>query len=95
MELRDNKQISSDTLIELAEIVLKNNLFEFDQKTFKQVRGTAIGTKFAPPYAILFMADLEEKIPNAFEEKADMVAVHRRHFFYLGTWRRISGKISQ
>ena len=61
LELRDNKQISSDTLIELAEIVLKNNFFEFDQKTFKQVRGTAIGTKFAPPYAILFMDDLEEK----------------------------------
>ena len=69
LELRDNKQISSDTLIELAEIVLKNTFFEFDQKTFKQVRGTAIGTKFAPPYAILFMADLEEKILNAFEEK--------------------------
>ena len=69
LELRDNKQISSDTLIELAEIILKSNLFEFDQKTFKQVRGTAIGTNFAPPYAILFMADLEEKILNAFEEK--------------------------
>ena len=69
MELRDNKHISSDTFIELAEIVLKNNIFEFDEKTFKQVRGTAIGTKFAPPYAILFMADLEEKILNAFEEK--------------------------
>ena len=68
-ELRDNKQISSDTLIELPEIVLKNNFFEYDQKTFKQVRGTAIGTKFAPPYAILFMANLEEKILNAFEEK--------------------------
>ena len=49
--------------------MLKNNFFEFDQKTFKQVHGTAIGTKFAPPYAILFMADLEEKILNAFEEK--------------------------
>ena len=35
LELKDNKQISSGTLIELAEIVLKNNLFEFDQKTFK------------------------------------------------------------
>ena len=69
LELRENKQISSDTLIELAEIVLKNNFFECDQKTLKQVRGTAIGTKFAPPYAILVMADLEEKILNAFEEK--------------------------
>ena len=32
LELRDNEQISNDTLTELAEIVLKNNLFEFDQK---------------------------------------------------------------
>ena len=69
LELRDNKQISSDTLIELAEIVLKNNIFQFDEKTFKQVRGTAIETKFASPHAILFMADLEEKILSAFEKK--------------------------
>ena len=67
--MRDNKQISSDTLVELVEIVLKNNIFQFDEKTFKQVRGTAIGTKFAPPYAILFMADLEEKILSASEKK--------------------------
>ena len=67
LKLRDNKQISSDTLIELVEIVLKN-IFEFDEKTFKQVTGTKIGTKFAPPY-ILFMAGLEEKILSAFEEK--------------------------
>ena len=68
LKLRDNKQISSDTLIELVEIVLKK-IFEFDEKTFKQVTGTKIGTKFAPPYDILFMAGLEEKILSAFEEK--------------------------
>ena len=69
LELKDNKQISSDILIELAEIVLNNNIFEFDEKTFRQVRGKAIGTKFAPPYAIWFIADLEEKLLSAFEEK--------------------------
>ena len=69
LELRDNKQISSDNLIELAEMVLKNNIFQFNEKTFKQVRGTAVGTKFAPPYAILFMADIEEKILSASEKK--------------------------
>ena len=69
LETRDNKQISSETLMELAEVVLKNNTFEFDQKTFKQERGTAIGTKFAPPYAILFMADFEEKMLEGFEKK--------------------------
>ena len=35
----------------------------------QQIRGTTIGTKFAPPYAILFMADLEEKILSASEKK--------------------------
>ena len=68
-ELRDNKQISSDSLIELAETKLKNNIFQFDEKTFKQVCGTAIGTKLAPPYAILFMGDLEEKILHASQKK--------------------------
>ena len=33
LESSDNKQISNSTLIELAEIVLKNNFFEFDKKT--------------------------------------------------------------
>ena len=28
----------------------------------KQLSGTAIGTKFAPPYAVLLMAHLAEKI---------------------------------
>ena len=68
-KLGENKQISSDTLTELAEIVLKNNIFEFDKKTFKQKNGTAIGPKFAPPYAILLTADLEEKMLEIFEKK--------------------------
>ena len=65
----DNKQISSDTLTELAEVVFKNNIFEFDKKTFKQKRGTAIVTKFAPPYAILFMEDFKKKMLESFEKK--------------------------
>ena len=35
LENRENKKISSDTSAELAETVLKNNIFEFDEKTFK------------------------------------------------------------
>ena len=63
LEIRDKKQISIDKML------LKNYIFEFNEKTFKQVHETVIGTKFAPPYAILFMADSEEKIINAFEKK--------------------------
>ena len=62
LELRREKKVSTSTLVELAEVVLKNNVFTFGKKTLKQLRGTAIGTKFAPPNSILFMAELEEEI---------------------------------
>ena len=39
------------------------------KKTLKQKQGTAIGTKFAPPNSILFMAELEEKIIKGSEYK--------------------------
>ena len=52
----------TSSLLEFAEIVLKNNIFHFSEKTLKHLRGTAIDTKFAQPYAIIFMADLEERI---------------------------------
>ena len=48
-------------LMKLVKVALKNNIFEFDEKTFKQKRGTTIVTKFATSYAILFMADFEKK----------------------------------
>ena len=62
MELRREKKVSTSTLVELAEVVLKNNVFTFGEKTLKQLRGAAIGPTFAPPYSILFMAELEEEI---------------------------------
>ena len=72
MDSRIDKQVTADTLIELLELVLKNNIFEFFDKTYKQIRGTAIGTKFAPPYAVLFMAALEEKILNKVKKKPNV-----------------------
>ena len=38
LETRDNKQISSDTLTERAEVVLKNNIFEFETETWNRNR---------------------------------------------------------
>ena len=69
LDARTEKKVTTETLLELAEIVLKNNIFQFNEKTLKQLRGTAIGTKFAPPYAIIFMADLEERILKDIELK--------------------------
>ena len=60
LDLRKDKRISTESLIELAECVLKNNIFEHNLSFYKQLRGTAIGTKMAPPYAIIFLGDLEK-----------------------------------
>ena len=49
--------------------MLKINIFTFGKKILKQKQGTAIGTKFAPLYSILFMAELEEEIIKESEYK--------------------------
>ena len=66
---RGDKTVSTDSLIELAECLLKNNIFERNTSFYKQLRGTAIGTKIAPPYAMIFMGDLEEKILRDCDKK--------------------------
>ena len=62
LENRSVKKIPSENLIEMAEFVLKNNLFKFNNKVFQQISGIAIGTKFAPPYACIYMDRVEQDI---------------------------------
>ena len=54
-EKYSNKKVSTDNIGKMADFVLKSNLFELDSKFYKQISGTAIGTKFAHPYACIFM----------------------------------------
>ena len=51
VEEMTDKKISSTDLVEMAEFILKNHLFEFETKIIQQISGTTIGTKFAAPYA--------------------------------------------
>ena len=46
----------------MARLILENNYFEFDGKVYKQKLGTAIGIKFAPSFANIFMSQLEVKM---------------------------------
>ena len=62
LDKRTCKEIPTENLIKMAEFVLKNNFFEFDTNVYQQISGTAIGTKFAPPYADIFIDQLEIKI---------------------------------
>ena len=55
LENREVKKISREDLVKMAEFLLKNNHFEFNRGIKHQLSGTAIGTKFAPLYACIFM----------------------------------------
>ena len=59
---KTENNVRTETLVELAEIVLKNNIFQFNEKNLKPVRSTATSSKFAPLYVVLFMTNLERKI---------------------------------
>ena len=61
LERRDIKNIPTEDLVKMAEFVLNNNIFEFNCRAYQQKSGTAIGTKFAPPYACIYMYEVEQK----------------------------------
>ena len=69
LDARQDKTVSTDILMDLASLVLKSNYFEFDQKYYLLNQGTAIGTKMAPSYAILFLDEIESAFLNSVLEK--------------------------
>ena len=54
-----NKKLSTEDTGKMANFVLKNNFFEFDSKFYKQISGTAIGTKF---YSYIFIDHIETEL---------------------------------
>ena len=49
-------------LLELLEMVTKNNVFEFDGEYYLQTKGVPMGNIMAPSYSGLFMGELEQKL---------------------------------
>ena len=58
----DTVPIPPGAMSDLLSIVLTQNYFQFNDSMYHQVQGTAMGTKMAPSYANLFMAELEERL---------------------------------
>ena len=57
-ETLDNRKIRkllTSKLVKMRQLVLKNKYFQFSQKVYQHISGTLISTKFAPPYACIFM----------------------------------------
>ena len=60
---------TNHSLCNLLRLVLTTNNFEFDNKHFLQVGGTAMGTKLAPSFANIFMGDFEDKFVYTYHLK--------------------------
>lgn len=51
-----------EAVLELLELSLTKNDFEFNNEWYLQVHGTAMGKRFAPAYANIYMADWERTV---------------------------------
>ena len=64
-----HKIFSKEFLLESIKTILENNYFFFNKTMYTQVRGTAMRKIFAPTYATLVLAYLEEKLHSKIEIK--------------------------
>ncbi|XP_072164257.1 uncharacterized protein [Diadema setosum] len=88
---------SSDMPIEdiccLAQFILKHNYFTFDDEYFLQTQDTAMGTKFAPAYASMFMAVLEEEFLSKETLKPSMFVRYIDDIFLI--WPHTDEQLSE
>ena len=55
-------EIPTQDIVQIAEFVLKNNFSLFNGEFKREKLRTAIDTKFAPPYACIFMVEVETEV---------------------------------
>ncbi|XP_065671979.1 uncharacterized protein LOC136089818 [Hydra vulgaris] len=59
--------IPTDHFCRLLKLILENMAFMFGPRTFYQKFGTSMGTRMAPPYANIFMGELDQKIVEKYK----------------------------
>ena len=72
LEMRRNKTVTSSLLRKLILLVLKSNVFRFDEILYQQIKGTAMGTPMAVNYANLFLENFETEMLNEYERKTKL-----------------------
>ena len=63
---KDKITIPMEELLKMAEFVLKNNYFEFGNK-IKQIYGTLVGTKVAPPSTCISVSYFKSKFLDSLD----------------------------
>ena len=72
----------------LLKLVLTKNNFEFNEEHYLQIAGTAMGTRVAPSYANIFMAQFEQKFVDIYKPHSPFVWKRYIDLLHLDTWRR-------
>ena len=67
--LGEGPEPTNTSICQMLNMVLTMNNFRFNGKDFLQIAGTAMGTRVAPTYANIFMADFEEKFVYSFHKQ--------------------------
>ncbi|XP_065195392.1 uncharacterized protein LOC135826718 [Sycon ciliatum] len=62
IESVDTFGLSVEQIEELLTFLLRSNYFRFGEKVYHQREGIAMGNNLAPPFAIIFMHDLETSL---------------------------------
>lgn len=78
------ERIDKELIIKGLRFILENNFFMFDNDTYRQKSGTAMGTKVAPTYANLVMGYLEIKLYN---EISNVFGIDFKNYL-LENWKR-------
>ena len=81
-----SKKIPTDDLIRMAEFVLSNS------DAFQKISGKTIGTKFAPPYACIYMDQVEQKF---LAMQINQPLIWLRYIFYMDSLGKRTRKICQ
>lgn len=77
-------RVSKEFILESMTFILNNNYFLFNNKSYKQIKGTAMGTKVAPTYANLVMGYLE----NLIDEKVAVAYPDMHTANFVQNWKR-------
>ena len=90
LDIREQKKIPTEELVQMADFVLKHNFFEFNGKIKQQISGTVIGIKCAPTYACIYMDKMEGEFLGKQDYKPFTWLRYINEIFLFGLMVRIS-----
>lgn len=76
-------EIQRKFITDSLHFILTNNYFKFGGDTFRQKRGTAMGTRVAPAFANIFMGAFEEVFITGDSEFHNQIVIYKRFIDYL------------